>query len=99
MALNVGTEVSTEYIDSYVDDSDYVSSTERYTPFPSLTMSKKIELERYINPEQMVSRFSQVELVKPDSIKDIQQEDEVKEESVTKESVKESENSGCCLIA
>ena len=56
--IDLGDEVITEY----ADDSDYVSSEEHYTPFPSLTMSKKIELEKYIHNGQVtynISTFSE----------------------------------------
>ena len=54
----LGKEVSTEYS----SDSQYVSSEEHYTPFPSLTMSKKIELEKYIHNGEVtynISTFSE----------------------------------------
>ena len=101
--MNVGDEVSTEYVE-YADSSDYVSSTERNTPFPSLTLSKKFELERYLHNGQIVSKFSESNVIKPESLKDIQQQDSVTKESVTKqpaneESVtKQSANEGCCLL-
>ena len=65
MSVNVGEYVSTEYAD---DSSDYVSSTERNTPFPSLTLSKKFELERYIHQGIVVSRFSNENICKPHSM-------------------------------
>ena len=57
-----------EYVTEYTDSSDYVSSVEDNTPlyesriedspFPSLTLSKKIELERYLHDGVVVSKFS-----------------------------------------
>ena len=93
--MDVGTEVSTEYVS---DCSDYVSSVEGNTPFPSLTLSKKIELERYLHNGVIVSRFSQVELQKPNSVKDLVTNDSVKQESVKDLVKEESVNNGCCLL-
>ena len=84
MSVNVGEYVTTEYVDD--DSSDYVSSIEGNTPFPSLTLSKKFELERYIHQGQIVSRFSNENICKPSSLKDLQQIESVNKESVSKES-------------
>ena len=84
----LGKEVSTEYS----SDSDYVSSTERYTPFPSLTLSKKFELEKYINNGQVtynISTFSEPDVIKPDVDKQADKQQEQKQDS---------ENNGCCLL-
>ena len=88
--MNLGTEVITEYS----DESDYVSSVEGNTPFPSLTLSKKFELERYIHNGIVVSTFSNAnieepKIVKEESVKDIEQQNSVKQES---------ENISCCLL-
>ena len=64
--MNLGTEVIMRAsalsdgtsITEYSDSSDYVSSVEGNTPFPSLTLSKKFELERYIHNGIVVSTFS-----------------------------------------
>ena len=82
---DLGTEVITEYY----DESDYVSSVEHCTPFPSLTLSKKFELERYIHNGVIVSTFSNANIVEPEI---------VKPESVTQESQQKNENIGCCLL-
>ena len=110
---DLGTEVITEYS----DESDYVSSVEGNTPFPSLTLSKKFELERYIHNGIVVSTFSndspearrtmsrdslgivlssersvnieEPKIVKEESVKDIEQQNSVKQES---------ENISCCLL-
>ena len=82
---DLGDEVITEY----TSDSTYVSSVEHYTPFPSLTLSKKFELERYIHNGVIVSTFSNANIVEPK----IEQT-----ESVKPESQHENENIGCCLL-
>ena len=89
----LGKEVLTEYS----SDSQYVSSTERYTPFPSLTLSKKFELEKYINNGQVtynISTFSEPDVIKPDIVEPIQ----VKQEEQQQEQKQDSENNGCCLL-
>ena len=82
--MNLGDEVVTEY----TSDSDYVSSVEGNTPFPSLTLSKKFELEKYLHNGEVtynISTFSEQDIIEP--------------EQVTEEQVnKESENMGCCLL-
>ena len=83
----LGKEVVTEYS----SDSQYVSSEEHYTPFPSLTMSKKIELEKYIHNGQVtynISTFSEPDVIKPE------QEEEQQQQDVSKQ----YENNGCCLL-
>ena len=107
---DLGDEVITEYY----DESDYVSSTEHNTPFPSLTLSKKVILECYLHNGQIVSRFSNANIVKPSSVSDLEQNDiqqtdlfkpeSVREESVNNENVNalalsgETDNQGCCLL-
>ena len=84
----LGKEVLTEYS----SDSQYVSSTERYTPFPSLTLSKKFELEKYINNGQVtynISTFNDEDIVTPDVDKQADKQQEQKQDS---------ENNGCCLL-
>ena len=84
----LGKEVVTEYS----SESDYVSSEEHYTPFPSLTMSKKIELEKYIHNGQVtynISTFSEPDVIEPEE----QQQQQQQQESVNKESI-----IGCCLL-
>ena len=83
----LGKEVVTEYS----SDSQYVSSEEHYTPFPSLTMSKKIELEKSIHNGQVtynISTFSENDIVKPEQQTEQQQQDVSKQ----------YENNGCCLL-
>ena len=83
----LGKEVLTEYS----SDSQYVSSVEGNTPFPSLTLSKKFELEKYINNGQVtynISTFSEPDVIKPDVDKPEQQQ----------EQKQDSENNGCCLL-
>ena len=85
--IDLGDEVITEY----ADDSDYVSSIEGNTPFPSLTLSKKIELEKYIHNGQVtynISTFSENDIVKP----------EQQTEQDNQEISKQYENNGCCLL-
>ena len=85
--MSFGKEIITEY----TSDSSYVSSTS----LPSLTLSKKIELERYLHDGVVVSKFSESNIVVPEEDKP----DEVNKESVTEQEVnKESENIGCCLL-
>ena len=87
MTLNVGTEVITEYS----SDSQYVSSIEGNTPYPSLTLSKKFELEKYLHNGEItynISTFSE-----PDVIEQEEQEEQ-QPDSVPKD----SENNGCCLL-
>ena len=84
----LGKEVSTEYS----SDSQYVSSEEHYTPFPSLTMSKKIELEKYIHNGEItynISTFSEPDIPK---LENQQTEQDNQENS------KQYENNGCCLL-
>ena len=91
---DLGTEVITEYY----DESDYVSSVEHYTPFPSLTLSKKVILECYLHNGQVVSTFSNANIEEPK----IEQTESVTQESqqeiVKQESQHENENIGCCLL-
>ena len=97
MTLNVGTEVSTEYI----DESDYVSSEERNTPFPSLTLSKKFELERYLNNGVIVSTFSNQNIEEPKIDKRLASQDlrETKfPEPESQENSQQQENNSCCLL-
>ena len=85
--IDLGDEVITEY----ADDSDYVSSEEHYTPFPSLTMSKKIELEKYIHNGEVtynISTFSENDIVKPEQEEEQQQQDVSKQNPII----------GCCLL-
>ena len=86
--MDVGTEVSTEYI---TDDSEYVSSVEGNTPFPSLSKSKrKIILESI--PSRYVSRFSESNIVKPEMIEQPHEEEETPEEK------QQEQTFGCCYI-
>ena len=71
--MSFGKEIITEY----TSDSSYVSST----PLPSLTLSKKIELERYLHDGVVVSKFSESNIVVPEEDKP----DEVNKESVTEQ--------------
>ena len=96
--IDLGEEVSTEYIDdatalsSYADDSDYVSSEEHYTPFPSLILSKKIELEKYIHNEEItynISTFSEPDIPKLENQQTEQDNQEIS---------KQYENNRCCLL-
>ena len=96
--IDLGDEVSTEYIDdatalsSYADDSDYVSSIEGNTPFPSLTLSKKIELEKYIRNGDVtynISTFSEPDIPKPENQQPEQDKQEIS---------KQYENNSCCLL-
>ena len=101
--MSFGKEIITEY----TSDSSYVSSTS----LPSLTLSKKIELERYLHDGVVVSKFSVGDLDKPE----IDKPDEVNKESV--EEIKQEEQkqnqivgsslarldsplekNGCCLL-
>ena len=87
--MSFGKEIITEY----TSDSSYVSSTS----LPSLTLSKKIELERYLHDGVVVSKFSESNIVVPEEDKP----DEVNKESVTEQEQevnKESENISCCLL-
>ena len=87
-ALSDVPSITTEYS----SDSQYVSSTERYTPFPSLTLSKKFELEKYINNGQVtynISTFNDEDIVTPDVDKQADKQQEQKQNS---------ENNGCCLL-
>lgn len=96
MDLQVGTEVSTEYYSDY-NVSDYISSTEHCTPFPSLTLSKKMELEKYLHNGQVtynISTFNDSDIIEPEQIVEEQQQ----QEEVNREIVKYSENNGCCLL-
>ena len=84
----LGKEVLTEYS----SDSQYVSSVEGNTPFPSLTLSKKFELEKYINNGQVtynISTFNDEDIVTPDVDKQADKQQEQKQNS---------ENNGCCLL-
>ena len=96
-----------EYVTEYTDSSDYVSSVEDNTPlyesriedspFPSLTLSKKIELERYLHDGVVVSKFSESNIVVPEEDKP----DEVNKESVTEQEQEEQKQNqivGCCLL-
>ena len=79
-------------ITEYNSDSDYVSSTERYTPFPSLTLSKKIELEKYIHNGDVtynISTFSEPDIPKLENQQPEQDKQEIS---------KQYENNGCCLL-
>ena len=80
---DLGTEVITEYSDS----SDYVSSVEGNTPFPSLTLSKKFELERYIHNGIVVSTFSNANIEEPKIDKNESQENSQQQENIS-----------CCLL-
>ena len=85
----LGKEVVTEYS----SESDYVSSEEHYTPFPSLTMSKKIELEKYIHNGQVtynISTFSEPDIIEPEE----QQQEEQQQQDVSKQ----NPIIGCCLM-
>ena len=93
-ALSDGTSIT-----EYYDESDYVSSVEHCTPFPSLTLSKKFELERYIHNGVIVSTFSNANIVEPEIVKpESVTQESVKQDSVTPESQQENENIGCCLL-
>ena len=81
--MNLGTEVITEYS----DESDYVSSVEGNTPFPSLTLSKKFELERYIHNGIVVSTFSNANIEEPKIDKNESQENSQQQENIS-----------CCLL-
>ena len=86
--IDLGEEVITEY----ADDSDYVSSEEHYTPFPSLTLSKKIELEKYIHNGEItynISTFSEPDIPKLENQQTEQDNQEIS---------KQYENNGCCLL-
>lgn len=83
----LGKEVSTEYS----SDSQYVSSEEHYTPFPSLTMSKKMELEKYIHNGEVtynISTFSEPDVIEPGQKEEQQQQDVSKQNPII----------GCCLL-
>ena len=98
----LGKEVSTEYS----SDSQYVSSEEHYTPFPSLTMSKKIELEKYIHNGQVtynISTFSErlasQDLRSLSSEPDIIEPEEQQQEEQQQQDVsKQNPIIGCCLM-
>ena len=101
--IDLGDEVITEYADdatalsSYADDSDYVSSEEHYTPFPSLTLSKKIELEKYIHNGEItynISTFSEPDIPEQNE----QQTENQQTEQYNQEISKQYENNGCCLL-
>ena len=99
--IDLGDEVSTEY----ADDSDYVSSIEGNTPFPSLTLSKKIELEKYIHNGQVtynISTFSErlasQDLRSLSSEPDIPEQNEQQTEQQQQDVSKQYENNGCCLL-
>ena len=86
--IDLGDEVSTEY----AGDSDYVSSIEGNTPFPSLTLSKKIELEKYIHNGEItynISTFSEPDIPKLENQQTEQDNQEIS---------KQYENNGCCLL-
>ena len=97
--IDLGDEVSTEYIDEGFSESreqssfsDYVSSEEHYTPFPSLTLSKKIELEKYIHNGEItynISTFSEPDIPKLENQQTEQDNQEIS---------KQYENNGCCLL-
>ena len=104
----LGKEVVTEYS----SDSQYVSSEEHYTPFPSLTMSKKIELEKYIHNGEVtynISTFSEPDVIEPERIA-TQRIPSESRESLTRslrslsseqqqpESVNKESIIGCCLL-
>ena len=90
---------------SYSDDSSYVSSTTRYTPFPSLTnMEKQKILGSFADPRMRTSLCesnkvreicnNNVEHTNEQEISEIYKIEEVdKQESVTKDS------HSCCYIA
>ena len=90
---------------SYSDDSSYVSSTTRYTPFPSLTnMEKQKILGSFADPRMRTSLCesnkvreicnNNVTHTNEQEISEIYKIEEVdKQESVTKDS------HGCCYIA
>ena len=86
--IDLGDEVITEY----ADDSDYVSSIEGNTPFPSLTLSKKIELEKYIHNGEITYNIST--LSEPDIPKLENQQTEQDNQEISKQ----YENNGCCLL-
>ena len=102
MTLNVGTEVVTEY----TSDSQYVSSIEGNTPYPSLTLSKKFELEKYLHNGEItynISTFSEpdvIERIAEQSLRtSSEQEGQDEQEEQQPDSVpKDSENNGCCLL-
>ena len=96
----LGKEVVTEYS----SDSQYVSSEEHYTPFPSLTMSKKIELEKYIHNGEVtynISTFSEPDVIEPEriatqSLRSLSSEQ--KEEQQQQDVSKQNPIIGCCLM-
>ena len=91
--IDLGDEVITEY----VDDSDYVSSIEGNTPFPSLTLSKKIELEKYIHNGEItynISTFSEPDIPEQNE----QQTENQQTEQDNQEISKQYENNRCCLL-
>lgn len=84
-----------EYVTEYTDSSDYVSSVEDNTPFPSLTLSKKFELERYLHEGVVISKFSESNIIQqPEEQQQEQQPEEQQPENVSKD----SENISCCLL-
>ena len=96
-ALSGGTPIT-----EYSSDSQYVSSEEHYTPFPSLTMSKKIELEKYIHNGQVtynISTFS--ERLASQDLRSLSSEPDViepEEQQQQQESVNKESIIGCCLL-
>ena len=81
---------------SYSDDSSYVSSTTRYTPFPSLTnMEKQKILGSFADPNKVREICNNnVEHTNEQEISEIYKIEEVdKHETVTKDS------HSCCYIA
>ena len=103
-ALSDVPSITTEYSSgsslrdsSSASDSQYVSSVEGNTPFPSLTLSKKFELEKYINNGQVtynISTFSEPDVIKPD----VDEQADKQQEEQQQEQKQDSENSGCCLL-
>ena len=98
--IDLGDEVITEY----ADDSDYVSSIEGNTPFPSLTLSKKIELEKYIHNGEItynISTFSEPDIperVTPSPLRTSSEQNEQQTEQQQQDVSKQYENNGCCLL-
>ena len=106
MSTHINTENTSDIVlYSYSDDSSYVSSTTRYTPFPSLTnMEKQKILDSFADPRMRTSLCesnkvreicnNNVEHTNEQEISEIYKIEEVdKQESVTKDS------HSCCYIA